>query len=301
MAVVSEIYSYTLKSGRGQSLELAEVQLPGIVNDRRFMVVSADTGDFITQRRPGMQALALVRAAVEGNRLHLSVPGMQEFLMPLDREPRRQMMVTFHGGQQLPAIDCGDRAAKWISSFLPRFQKQTLRIVEFPQDFQRSNRGRYTDSANALSQYADGYAALVFSEESVAQVNQWLAERGEDAVDKSAFRGNIILDGLGAFAEDRIKAFRVGDVEFETVKPCGRCMMTGVVQNQGTIQKNPKEPRGVLETNHAGAHLKELFPNLEEELLNVPMFGQNAIVRKPGVIHRGDTVEVIEQRGAAAR
>ena len=298
MAVVSEICSYTLKSGRGQSHELAEVRLPGIVNDRRFMVVSADTGEFITQRRPGMQAMALIRAVVEGNRLHLSAPGMQEFLLPLDREPSHQIMATFHGGKQLPAIDCGDRAAKWISGFLPRFQKQLLRLVEFPQDFQRSNRGRYTDSENAVSQYADGYAALVFSEESVAQVNRWLAEKGEAPVHKSAFRGNIILDGLGAFAEDRVKAFRVGEVEFETVKPCGRCVMTGVLQDQGVFRKNPKEPREVLVANHAGEHLKQLFPKLEDDLLNVPMFGQNAIVRKPGVIHRGDTVEVLEHRSA---
>jgi uncharacterized protein YcbX len=47
---------------------------------------------------------------------------------------------------------------------------------------------------------------------------------------------------------------------------------------------------------HAGNHLVTHFPDLEGSLLDMPMFGQNAVVVQPGRVTVGDEVKVISRR-----
>ncbi len=81
------------------------------------------------------------------------------------------------------------------------------------------------------------------------------------------------------------------------MKPCGRCPITGVTQELGTFSAKPNEPRTTLKDIHAGRHLTDKFPELEAELLDTPMFGQNAIVVRPGAIRVRDKIEVLSTRG----
>jgi uncharacterized protein len=42
------------------------------------------------------------------------------------------------------------------------------------------------------------------------------------------FRPNIVAAGCAPFAEDAWQQFTIGSVEFEGVKPCSRCKVTGM-------------------------------------------------------------------------
>ena len=47
-------------------------------------------------------------------------------------------------------------------------------------------------------------------------------------------KGNLIITGAEAFAEDSWQTIQIGDVIFELVKPCSRCILTTVNINKGT-------------------------------------------------------------------
>jgi hypothetical protein len=94
------------------------------------------------------------------------------------------------------------------------------------------------------------------------------------------FRPNLVVDGEGAYEEDRWRRIRVGDVEFEGVKNCSRCVVTTIDPDSGV--KDPhKEPLRTLATYRRQAQ-------------GGVYFGQNLIPRSGGVIHVGDRVEILD-------
>ncbi len=47
------------------------------------------------------------------------------------------------------------------------------------------------------------------------------------------FRPNLVVSGASAREEDRWKVIRIGDVVFDVVKPCSRCIFTTVSPEKG--------------------------------------------------------------------
>jgi uncharacterized protein YcbX len=77
------------------------------------------------------------------------------------------------------------------------------------------------------------------------------------------FRPNLVIDGVDAYAEDRIHELRTDGIVIRIVKPCERCAITTTDQQTG--ERDGVEP---LET------LKEY--RFDRALRGVK-FGQNAI------------------------
>ncbi len=86
--------------------------------------------------------------------------------------------------------------------------------------------------------FADGYPLLVISEASLSELNQRASEPPQFM---QQFRPNIVVTGDEAFIEDSWKKIRIGEVEFDVVKPCERCILTTVDHTSG-IAKASKEP-----------------------------------------------------------
>ncbi len=80
--------------------------------------------------------------------------------------------------------------------------------------------------------------------------------------------------------EDSWKVIRIGDVVFDVVKPCSRCIFTTVSPEKG--QKHP-----------AGEPLKTLQSFRTAQDNGDVDFGQNLIARNSGVIRVGDEVEIL--------
>ncbi|MGS6558312.1 6-N-hydroxylaminopurine resistance protein YcbX, partial [Escherichia coli] len=76
------------------------------------------------------------------------------------------------------------------------------------------------------------------------------------------------------------KVIRIGDVVFDVVKPCSRCIFTTVSPEKG--QKHP-----------AGEPLKTLQSFRTAQDNGDVDFGQNLIARNSGVIRVGDEVEIL--------
>lgn len=291
---VTEINRYPLKSGAADSLNNAELTLTGLTFDRHWMVVT-ESGRFISQREKGAQKLSLVRAVLLDEGVELFAPDKPSLMVPFESSDPRKMRVELHG-DFYEGIDAGDDAARWFSEFLPSWKGESFRLVYFPSDSVRSTKDHYTQLDSAVTEFADGYAVLIANEESLADLNPRLEAAGADPVQMNVFRPNLVIGGSAAWAEDNLKQIQIGDAILEVVKPCARCPITGVTQELGSFSKSPQEPRKTLKSFHAGKHLVAKFPNLEEKLLDEPMFGQNAVVVRPGTVTVGDEIRVLSRR-----
>ncbi|STM39705.1 putative 2Fe-2S iron-sulfur cluster binding protein [Escherichia coli] len=56
------------------------------------------------------------------------------------------------------------------------------------------------------------------------------------------FRPNLVVSGASAWEEDRWKVIRIGDVVFDVVKPCSRCIFTTVSPE--------KRAKNIRQANH---------------------------------------------------
>jgi len=83
--------------------------------------------------------------------------------------------------------------------------------------------------------FVDGYPILVCTSDSLAALNARLPA----PVPMERFRPNLVLDGLAPFAEDGIRAVRIGAVVLRLVKPCTRCTVPAVDQETGERSTDP--------------------------------------------------------------
>jgi uncharacterized protein YcbX len=120
--------------------------------------------------------------------------------------------------------------------------------------------------------FADGFPFLLISEASLADLNAKL----EFPLPMNRFRPNIVVSGASAFAEDTWKSIKIGSVLFDVVKPCSRCVMTSIDQDDAALGREP------LRTLTA-------YRKFGNKLL----FGQNLVHNNTGVISVGDLVEII--------
>lgn len=96
----------------------------------------------------------------------------------------------------------------------------------------------------------------------------------------SQFRTNLVASGTRPFEEDSWVRIRIGEVEFQVVKPCSRCIMTTV--EAGTDRFNAlKEPLATL-TRYRRGEDGEVY------------FGQNLVALNEGWIETGSEIEVLE-------
>ena len=124
-------------------------------------------------------------------------------------------------------VDCGDAAAAWASQYL----ETPLRLVRFDVDTPRVCSPEWTGDTRAVTEFADGYPILVISRASLAELNSRLPK----ALPMERFRPNIVIDGVGAYDEDRMHELRAGPVTLRIVKPCMRCSITTTDQEQGAV------------------------------------------------------------------
>ena len=92
------------------------------------------------------------------------------------------------------------------------------------------------------------------------------------------FRPNLVVAGAEAHAEDGWRRLGIGEVVFDAVKPCTRCVFTTVDFERG--ERDPSgEPLRTLTT----------YRRTPDGVT----FGQNLIPRGTGTLRVGDAVEVL--------
>ncbi len=260
---IKDIYIYPLKSARGIALRHSSVEERGLRFDRRWMVVDA-AGSFISQRTHPL--LSQIDVSIDVMRLKLSAPGYGEMHLPLypSSAVRRTVVVW---DDAVDAMESDREASDWMSALLG----EPCAVVYFPDDARRAVDATYARHHEQTA-FSDGFPVLVVGQASLDALNTRLAE----SVPMDRFRPNIVVEGAEPFAEDAWSTMTAGGAVLEIVKPCARCVITTIDQRTG---HKGTEPLATL----AG------FRKTGGKIL----FGQNALVRTPGSIGVGDTIECI--------
>ena len=262
---LSQIHVYPVKSTAALTQSHAWVEKQGLAFDRRFMVAS-DEGAMITARK--YPQMVKITATLTMTGLVLQYPNKTDLVLQYADFAMVDASATVWN-DNFNAYTTTMIANQWFSDIIGH-------SVQLLFCGQQSNRVRSKIGHNVS--FADGYPLLVISEASLAALN----ERSRDHHTMAQFRTNLVVSNTDAFAEDGWKRIRIGEVEFEIVKPCARCILTTVDPLTGEFNAL-KEPLKTMATFRADA-TGDVF------------FGQNLVALNEGMIRAGDVIEVLEKQ-----
>src|SRR5690606_17795899 len=114
---------------------------------------------------------------------------------------------------------------------------------------------------------------LLIGQESLNDLNSRLKE----PVPMNRFRPNFVFTGGSAYAEEKWKTFKIGDVLFYGAKPCGRCNVTTI--NQDNAQAGQEPLQTLAGYRKQGSKV---------------LFGMNLIGLSTGTITLGDKITIME-------
>lgn len=262
MMKLTAINKYPVKSLKAISIMRADVDDFGITNDRRWMLVNTE-GKFVTQRQyPKMGSIS-----VEESGQYLRFYSDSGSVLEIKNELLKEEVSVRVWGDEVSACQATDEVNEWFSAELG----VSVALVYMPDSTFRQVDRQFADYKQRVS-FSDGFPFLLISEASLVDLNSRL----DSPVPMSRFRPNLVVSGCGPYEEDQWRRVRIGDIEFDVVKPCSRCVMTTI--DESTLIKG-REPLRTLATyrkNEYGV-----------------CFGQNLVHRSTGVLNIGDAVEIL--------
>ncbi|GEO08923.1 MOSC domain-containing protein [Segetibacter aerophilus] len=262
---LQDIYIYPIKSLGGISLTQAEVLPTGLQYDRRWMLTD-EKGNFLSQRAFAEMAMLQVSITSDGLLVSHKKRKLQPLTLPFDKHTGKEVTVKIWD-DVCTALEVGMDANRWFSEALG----MTARLVYMPDTTRRLVDNHYA-SNNEIVSFADAYPLLMIGQSSLDDLNKRL----EIPVLMNRFRPNLVFCGAQPYAEDLFKEFRVGEVAFAAVKPCARCVLTTVNQEDGVKGQEPLKTLASFRTFN-----------------NKILFGQNLLPRNLGLIKTGDNVEIL--------
>ncbi|XP_058064323.1 mitochondrial amidoxime-reducing component 1-like [Anopheles bellator] len=283
--VLTDIYVYPIKSCGAIVVPAIGCAGTGpqqnLLRDRTF-VVTTEEGKFVTARMKPKMVLVVPRFDDRCETMFLTAPGMPELRIDVrqwasgesggssnkqDDQTPKECIVW---GEPVTVVDCGEEVARWFSRYL--VDRDTgYRLRYYPHEHaQRRRQGSDTGALHDETSY------MLFNEASVTDLNHRL----DNKVGALQFRPNFVVRGPKAYAEDRWRWVRIGEVVFRYRIPCLRCVFTTIDPETG-IADPAKEPLRTLKEYRQ-------IPALGES----PAFGIHLGLRGDGTVKVGDPVYV---------
>ncbi len=264
MPHIASLHVYPIKSTAVLNLESSRVNLTGLENDRRWLLISGD-GKMMTGREY-QQMLNLLATPTKAG-LHLRF-GKDELAVNdglTDEETRFQLW-----SQQVSGFGADEATNRWVSKRLG----VACRLI-----FQGTVHRAIPEKEGAITEgsvsFADQAPIQLVAQASVDELNTRL----ERPVRPLNFRPNIVVEGGTAFAEDGWKKLRIGDCEFDVLEGCKRCVFTTI--DPDTHEKDPhQEPMRTL-------------ARYRKHPRGGVSFGIQLVPRTTGLVRLGDTIEIL--------
>ncbi len=263
---------HPLKSGRAIAVDSADVRRDGLAGDRRFMIVDPN-GRLVSQRELQMLARVEAEAMAGGVRLQ-----MGERMLLATFDPDDRMGVTIWDTPVDAAL-----ADEAVNDVLSDWFGRPVKLVHMDARAHRAEGEEWAGVPVPVA-FTDGFPVLVTTTGSLADLNRTLIEKGDTPVGMDRFRTNVLVTCDTPWEEDLWETLEIGDVTFDLVKPCSRCIMT--TQDQVTGDRIGGDPIKGLAEKRMSADRR--VPGV--------LFGWNAVPRAEGTIRLGDEVRVTARR-----
>jgi uncharacterized protein len=266
MLTISQLYIYPVKSLGGITLNSAEVTDRGFKHDRRWMLVN-ENNQFLTQRVFPEMALLKVSLVDNGLLIHHRKKGY-EALVPFEAAGDEYDVEVWD--DICKAVEVSTQASEWFSDAL----SMKCKLVFMPDETHRPVDTAYAFNKEITS-FSDAYPFTVIGQSSLDDLNRRLNAQ----LSINRFRPNIVFKGGVPFEEDNLAHFMINQIHFYGVKPCARCVVTTIDQEEAV---KGKEPLQILSS----------FRQWNNKIY----FGQNVLHKGEGVISIGDSLQVIERK-----
>ena len=264
MPSLSGLYIYPIKSLGGISLDTSEVQERGLKFDRRFLLVD-ENGIFITQRTVPQLVLLQLSFSEKGFKILNTLDNTFAFI-PFESKSTEMVKVRIWN-DICNVVTINKETDLWFSNFL----NKKCSLVFMPESERRVVEKQYLTREHIVS-FADAYPFLIIGQPSLDDLNIKLQYQ----LPINRFRPNLVFTGCQPYDEDNWKEFIIGNVHFEAVKPCARCIITTTDQETSGRAEEP---------------LKTL--SKYRSLGNKVYFGMNAICKNTGVISISDRIKLL--------
>jgi uncharacterized protein YcbX len=263
--VLQHVFIYPIKSLGGISLNQSEVEAKGLKHDRRWMLTDKG-GQFLSQRKFPQMALLQVNLLSDGLTVNHKRGTLEPLKILFSSTTGKKLSVTIWD-DDCTALEVGVEADNWFTQALG----MPTQLVHMPETTKRLVDPNYATN-NEIVSFADGYPMLLIGQSSLDDLN----ERLDTPVPMNRFRPNLVFSGGLPFCEDDFGEFKIGNVAFKAVKPCARCILTTINQEDG--QKGA-EPLKTLATYRSRN--------------NKILFGQNLLPLGAGMIKTGDKFQFL--------
>lgn len=286
IGTVSHLYLYPVKSCSFIEVPRVTATRMGAktedISDRVFMIVN-DKQELCTART--YPKMVLVKPSVDGDKLVLSAPNMDDFCINLkelktkDESNKKEATIW---ESKVEVIDLGDEASEWITKICDPSGK--LRLVHYPQttcvrELRAKHKVYKEMDKKHIGALQDATSFMLLNESSLTDLNEKLGK----AVLPTQFRPNVVIAGTKPYDEDNWNFIKIGDkVVMKSLRPCTRGTFSAVDQESGDHSKD-------------GEPLKTL--NTYRQKDGLPVMGVNAGVFRSGEIRQGDEVFVSYKNG----
>ena len=201
MVYLSRIHIYPVKSLDMVSVKSACVLSSGaLANDRRFAIID-ELGQYVNGKRNAR--VHLLRSDYN--------PASNELSLATDAGAQ---LTTFHVDEERDALE------QWLSAFFG-----------MPVSFRENPSAGFPDDT-------DSPGPTVISTATLREVSKWFGFTLDQA--RARFRANLEIDGVPPFWEDQLYGvrgttvrFSVGDILFDGINPCQRCIVPARDQATG--------------------------------------------------------------------
>lgn len=262
---VSDLYIHPIKSLGAIQTSSFQIDACGPALDRRIMLIDPN-GKFITQRQSPI--MSLINVVLNNQTLTLSY-GNESIKLPLPNFGSKTNAVTVDvWGDKISGQLISSNASQWLSTIL----KKDVRLV-YMDDSEHRQVDLEFAKPGVQTGFSDGFPFLLISQASI----DFLSDKVGFELLMTRFRPNIVVAGCEPFEEDSWKKIRIGQVDFDVVKPCSRCVIPTIDVRTGEKQKEVMQ--AMLEYRKKD---KNVF------------VGQNLIHKQSGELTAGMTVEVLE-------
>jgi uncharacterized protein YcbX len=247
------------------------------LRDRSFMLIKKD--EFVSART--YPKMVLVTPRIVKSVLYLNAPGMDEISVDIQKVTDENKKANVRlWKDRADVIDCGNEAAAWFSKYLLDVN-EAFRLVYYPSTepkpvIEPKGYRFKTAERKDTGMLHDETSYMLMNLSSFDDLNTKL----EKPVGPLQFRPNFVVKGATAWEEDSWKWLKIGEVIFQNVQPCVRCMFTTIDPQTGERDKN-EQPLKTLKKFRAF-----------EKISSSPSFGIHLGMRVPGIVKAGDSVYV---------